>query len=336
MQKIKKVISGLIVCIIIGILAYYLGKLVPIVGGPVFAIIIGIIIGNTLSLPEKYIEGIKFTSKKILQWAIIVLGGSLGLNEVFRTGVDSLGVMLGTMSIAFISAFFINKKFKIGFNMTALISSGTAVCGGSAIAAVGPAIGADDSEIAYSVSVIFLFNVLAALIFPILGHLMQMPDLQFGLWAGTAVNDTSSVVAAAFSYSDVAGNYAVIVKLTRTLMIIPIAFAFAFIASRRGKSNISDGEIADNEHRGSLWQNFPIFILGFLAMSLVNTVGLFPPYVAEFFSFMGKFMITVAMAAIGLNTNFRKIIKSGIKPILMGFILWVILGIASLIMINWG
>ncbi len=327
----KNIFFGIFICVIFGIIAKFLGSLVPIVGGPVFGIIIGIIIGNFFKLPSSANKGVKFTSKKILQWAIIILGGSLSFNEVFSTGLNSLGLMVITLSITFISAILINKKLKIGFNLSSLIASGTAICGGSAIAAVGPAINADDSEIAYSISVIFLFNVIAALIFPFLGHFMQMNYYDFGLWAGTAVNDTSSVVAAAFSYNDISGNYAVIVKLTRTLFIIPVAFIFAIITSRRQKNqNIAE----DTSKNNKLWKNFPFFILGFLAMSILNTIGVFNADFTSFFAAAGKFMITVAMVAIGLNTNFQKIRESGAKPILMGFLLWTILSISSLILIN--
>lgn len=333
MQSLSKILFGLIICVAIGVVAHFLGGLVPIVGGPVFAIIMGIIIGLIMKMPDSARPGIKFTSKKILQWAIIALGGSLGLQEVYKTGSESLGIMLITMSVAFIASYLINKKFKIGFNLATLITCGTSICGGSAIAAIGPAINADDSEMAYSISVIFFFNVLAALIFPALGHFFQLPQLEFGLWAGTAVNDTSSVVAAAFSYGDVAGNYAVIVKLTRTLLIIPLAFIFAFVASKRSgrDSHIeADGSI----QKVSVMANFPIFILGFLGMSLLNTMGLFTPEGVKFFSHTGKFMITIAMATIGLNTNIKEVRNSGIKPILLGLLLWIILSVTSMIQIK--
>lgn len=331
----KNILLGVAICVILGLFAKFLGTLLPIVGGPVFGIIIGIIIGNLFALPDKANEGIKFTSKKILQWAIIILGGSLSFNEVFTTGVSSIGLMLITISITFLSAFLINKKFKIGFNLTSLISSGTAICGGSAIAAVGPAINADDSEIAYSISVIFLFNVIAALIFPALGHFMQMNFNDFGLWSGTAINDTSSVVAAAFSYSDISGNYAVIVKLTRTLFIVPIAFMFAVLVSYKQRKNNNINENNENPKKSNLLKNFPYFILGFLAMSILNTIDVFGANLSNFFATSGKFMIVVAMVAIGLNTNFKKIKESGAKPILMGFFLWTILSISSLLIINY-
>lgn len=324
MKKIKQALPGLILAILTGFSAKICGDYFPIIGGPVFGIIFGLAIGNLFKIPSVTEFGLKFTSKKVLQYAIIILGGSLGLGEVIKTGSESIWVMLSTMFIAFLFAYILGKWLKTGFTATSLIGVGTAVCGGSAIAAVAPAINAEDTDIAYSISVIFLFNVIAALVFPPIGHLLGMTQIQFGLWAGTAVNDTSSVVAAAYSYGDIAGNYAVIVKLTRTLMIIPISLVFALIAASRNKNKI-------NHEKNSLIKSIPWFIIGFLIMSLLNTQGIISTENSYLFSKAGKLLITIAMAAIGFNSDFKKIAKSGFKPIFLGFLLWIIVSISSLI-----
>jgi uncharacterized integral membrane protein (TIGR00698 family) len=213
MKSIKKLFPGIMATIIIALIATELGRLAPIIGGPVFGIIIGILINNTISKPKYLDSGIGFTSKKILQWAIIVLGAGLSFNQVKTTGIESLVVTVFTISTAFISAFVFGKILKVEGNLKTLIGVGTAICGGSAIAAVSPIIEADDKDIAYSISTIFLFNIIAVLIFPPLGHLIGFSDKAFGLWTGTAVNDTSSVVAAGYAFSNKAGEYATIVML---------------------------------------------------------------------------------------------------------------------------
>lgn len=196
LDLIKQNSIGILFTFIIGLAAYWLGTLFPIVGGPVFGILIGIAINNSIGKPKSTERGITFTSKKILQWAIIILGAGLNLSQVWQTGLNSFSVMIFTLAAAFITAYGVGKLLKIPKNLKTLIGVGTAICGGSAIAAISPIIEADDMEIAYSVSTIFLFNIIAVLIFPLLGRLFHFSDNAFGLWAGTAINDTSSVVAA--------------------------------------------------------------------------------------------------------------------------------------------
>jgi len=318
MNWFRKNISGVLLSFVLALVAAWLGNKYPIIGGPVFGIVIGIIINNTIGKPEWSESGIKFTSKKILQWAIIVLGGSLSLTQVWITGRQSLSVMLFTLSAAFISAYGFGKLMHIPFKLTSLIGVGTAICGGSAIAAISPIIEADEKEISYSISTIFFFNILAVLIFPPLGHLLGFSDKAFGLWAGTAVNDTSSVVAAGYAFSSAAGDYATIVKLTRTTMIIPISLIFAIFMWLK-KKKISQSQSTVNYSFKSI---FPWFIIGFIITSLLNTLGIFKGDTIFYLSFLGKFLIVMALTAVGLNTDFKKILQTGLKPLFLGMIVW--------------
>lgn len=313
------ILSGIAICLGISFLALWLGGLMPIIGGPVFSIIIGIAVGNSLTLSDGTKPGIAFCSKKLLQTAIIVMGASLSLVQVWNTGRDSASVMLVSLFTALIGAYLIGRKMGVSRNLTSLIGVGTAICGGSAIAAIAPIISADDDEIAFSISTIFLFNVMAVLLFPALGHLMHMTSQGFGLWAGTAINDTSSVVASAYSYSKAAGDYATITKLARTTMIIPIALAFTALARRRsGTTNFQMRSI------------FPWFVIGFLLAALLNTTGLLGAQMQHWAGSAGKFLIVVALAGVGLGANFRKIVKTGSKPILLGMIVWALVAVTSL------
>lgn len=231
MKSTQNLLPGLFFATVLAIAANFLGILVPLVGGPVFGIVLGILISTCFGKPSKTSEGLAFASKKILQWAIVALGGGLSLTQVYQVGRSSLDVMIFTLSAAFITAYGFGKLLKIPLKLTSLIGMGTAICGGSAIAAIAPIIEAEDQEIAYSISTIFLFNIITVLVFPPLGHLLGFSDQAFGLWTGTAVNDTSSVVAAGYAFSNAAGDYATIVKLTRTTMIIPISLILAVIVA---------------------------------------------------------------------------------------------------------
>jgi len=320
---------GILLTLIIGIIATYLGTLLPIIGAPIFAIVIGLIINNSYGKPENTLKGITFTSKKVLQWAIILLGCGLNFNQILKVGMDSLSVMVFTIAAAFSSAYFFGKVMGIPYKLKSLISVGTAICGGSAIAAVSPIIEADELEIAYSISTIFLFNIIAVLIFPPLGHLLGLSDKAFGLWAGTAINDTSSVVAAGYSFSNAAGAYATIVKLTRTTMIIPICLIFSVVTLVEKKKEA----YKNNNLNFSFKKIFPWFILYFLIASMLNTLGLFPPKLVHYILNLSKFMITAALSAIGLSADFRKMLKSGVKPIILGLIVWFSVAVTALILI---
>ena len=327
MNWIKQNLSGILLALILALIASKLGDLLPIVGGPVFGIVLGIIINNTLGKPKAASPGITFTSKKVLQWAIIVLGAGLSLNQVLKTGLSSFSVMVFTLSVAFLTAYGVGKLLGIPYKLKTLIGVGTAICGGSAIAAVSPIIEADDMEISYSISTIFLFNIIAVLIFPPLGHLLGFSDKAFGLWAGTAINDTSSVVAAGYAFSNIAGSYATIVKLTRTTMIIPISIIFALITAYKKKKEAK----GNTNINYSFKKIFPWFIIGFLIASLLNTIGLFKGDSIIYINATGKFMIVMALSAIGLNTNFKAMIKNGMKPMLLGFIVWFSVAVTSIL-----
>ncbi|MDF2522651.1 MAG: putative rane protein [Clostridiales bacterium] len=327
MKSIKTLYPGLLFALAVAIVATFLGKLMPIIGGPVFGIVLGILIGNLLGKPQSAAKGLGFASKKILQWAIIALGGGLSLTQVYKVGISSFSVMIFTISAAFITAYGFGKLMNIPLKLTSLIGMGTAICGGSAIAAISPIIEAEDKDIAYSISTIFMFNVIAVLIFPPLGHLLGFSDNAFGLWAGTAVNDTSSVVAAGYAYSNAAGAYATIVKLTRTTMIIPISLIFAaVVAIKKKREAAKNGEV-----NYSFKKIFPWFILWFLVASLLNTLGIISGQMSVFFTEIGKFMIVIALSAIGLNSDFKKMLETGFKPMLLGLIVWVSVTVVSII-----
>lgn len=327
MITLKKCTPGLALVIIISIISTLLGSYLPLIGGPVFGLLIGIIINNTVGKPKNTLTGVQFSSKKILQWSIIVIGCNLSLSSVWSTGIESLAVLLSSLLAAFLAAYFFGKLLKIPSNLKILIGVGTAICGGSAIAATSPIIEAEETEIAYSISTIFMFNIAAVLLFPWIGHWIGLSDTGFGLWAGTAINDTSSVVAAGYMYSNAAGDYATIVKLVRTTFIIPITFCLAMLIARKKKQQ---QKLEEHAVPYNALKVFPWFIVWFLIASLLNTIGLFGDGFLAFTGYASKFMIVMALTAIGLSANFRSMLKTGFRPILFGLIVWFFVAVVSL------
>lgn len=336
MDFIKKNWMGLALCLTIAIPSWLLGKMFPLIGGPVIAIIIGMIITLLIKNKSKFDSGIKFTSKKILQYAVVLLGFGLNLSVVFATGKQSLPIIISTITTSLIIAFVLHKVMHIPSKISTLVGVGSSICGGSAIAATAPVIDADDEEVAQAISVIFFFNVLAAILFPAFGAWLGFSHTSgdaFGVFAGTAINDTSSVTAAASTWDNMYNlgsatlDKAVTVKLTRTLAIIPITLILAFIRTKTAKN--TDGKKVDFK------KIFPFFIIFFILASLITTICTGFGVPASIFAplkELSKFFIILAMTAIGLNTNIVKLVKSGGKPIIMGFCCWVGITAVSLIL----
>lgn len=338
MNFIKKNYKGFLLCLLIAIPSQVLGKLFPVVGGAVIAIIAGMIIALIIKDKTQFADGIKFTSKKILQYAVVLLGFGMNLNAVLKTGAESLPIILSTISASLIIAFVLHKTMKIESKVSTLVGVGSSICGGSAIAATAPVIDADDEQVAQSISVIFFFNVLAAILFPYLGQLLGFSTADgnaFGIFAGTAINDTSSVTAASstwdtmFNLGSQTLDKATIVKLTRTLAIIPITLILAFIRAKKAKKSNTESKKLDFK------KIFPFFIIFFLGASIITTVATTYGVPESFFTplkDLSKFLIVLAMAAIGLNTDIVKLIKTGGKPIIMGLCCWIGITAVSLIM----
>lgn len=336
MEWIKKNTPGILLCLAIAIPSWFIGTAFPIIGGAVIAILAGMVL--TLIIKNKGVldSGIKFTSKKVLQWAVILLGFGMDLNVVLETGKQSLPIIICTIGISLIMAFLINKFIKMPAKVATLIGVGSSICGGSAIAATAPVIDADEEDVAQSISVIFLFNVLAALLFPSFGQLIGFDTTSgeaFGIFAGTAVNDMSSVTATAstwdgmFNLGTATLDKAVTVKMTRTLAIIPITLVLAFARAKKQKSN--------NAGKINIKKIFPFFILFFIGASIITTIAVSCGVSADLFDplkTLSKFLIVMAMAAIGMNTNIVKLVKSGAKPIFLGFCCWVSITGVSLLL----
>ena len=319
---VKKYLPGVLLSFGIAAVSIFLGGLLPLIGSSVLAIVFGIVLNNSMKLPAAFQEGLSYSGKKLLQYSIIFLGFSMSIGQVSETGISSLRISLITILIAFLAAYLAGRFFKMNRVLTILIGFGTAICGGSAIAAASPILEADEEEIALSISTIFFFNILAVFIFPFLGHLLQMSDAFFGTWAGTAINDTSSVVAAGYTYSPSAGDLATIVKLSRALMIVPACLIFA--AYRYIKSKQS-------AQKTNLKQIFPWFIAWFVLASLISSLGFLPAAVIPYTKFISQWLMAMALAAIGAKVSFKQFKQAGAAPLLTGAFAWFCVAVSSLI-----
>lgn len=321
-KKTGKLVPGFAAALIIAAISKLIESILPIhlIGASVIALFIGMIINHFWKPNDTFSAGLKFTSKKILKFAIILLGASLNIKIVLEVGKMSLCVMAFTLFTCFGVGYFVGRALKINWKLSNLISAGTGICGGSAIAAIAPVIDADDSDIAYAMSATFLFDMAMIVLFPIMGQAMGLSDMAYGLWAGTAVNDTSSVVAAGYAFSEAAGDFATMVKLTRTLSIIPTVIAFALINARIKRKEAGAGGAAVKAKLG-LTKIIPWFILGFIALAVINSFGVIPQAVSSGMKDVSKFLMVSALAAIGLNTSFKDMKKSGFAPMLHGFII---------------
>lgn len=305
-------------CVAVALIATFVGDRLPIVGAPVCAIVFGVAIAAWRSIPAVS-PGAAFASKLVLQWSIVLLGAQLSLTEIARGGTSAVPVMLGTFVIVLALAYVTGKVLGLDRDLRRLLAIGTAICGGSAIAALASVIDVDRSDVAYALGVVFFFNVVAVLTFPFLGHVLMLSQNAFGLWAGTAINDTSSVVAAAFAYGAAAGSAAVVVKLTRTLLIVPMVVFYAW----KG--------IAEQKSRRVDWRSvMPWFILWFLAAAALNSFGIIPASAHAPLQRVALFTITVALAGVGLSANLERIKSAGLRPLVLGAILWIAIAASSL------
>jgi len=335
MEMIKKNMKGIAVCFIIAVPSWLAGQRFPVIGGAVIAILAGMVIAMFWENKGGAEAGIKWTSKFILQTAVVLLGFGMNLGVIAATGKESLPIIICTISTSLIVAWIMHRVMKIPGNISTLVGVGSSICGGSAIAATAPVINADDDEIAQAISVIFFFNVLAAIFFPMFGHAIGFSTSSghaFGIFAGTAINDTSSVTAAAATWDSMwklgsaTLDKAVTVKLTRTLAIIPITLVLAAVTAKKEES-------ASNNF--SFRRAFPMFILYFIIAAIITTICMHAGVSANVFTplkQLSKFFIVMAMAAIGLNSNMVKLIKSGGKPILLGACCWAGITAVSLLM----
>lgn len=321
--KWKNRFSGIILVVVIAVVSHYLGSLFPLIGSILFAILFGLLIRNIWGVSIKYESGLKFIVSKLLKVAVVLLGVGLNLNAIVKIGQQSLWIVITSVILGIGLTYWFGRLLKLDRTLTLMIGIGTSICGATAISCVKGILEAKDDETAYAISTIVFFNLLAFFVYPIVGHIFNFDPVAFGIWAGTAVHDTSSAVAVGFAYSSEAGNVATTVKLARTLFLLPLILILPFLMGGQPKGNVKQ----------SLKHAFPWFIVWFLLMSVLNSFGLFPTWVQSVSSNLAKFMIVMVMAAVGLQVNIKGFVKLGFKPFLTGLFAATAVSIISLMMI---
>lgn len=309
-------ITGIAICFAVAGLSVLVESLIPgeLLGASIIALFLGTII-NTFFHPTWIKPALKFASKKILKIAIILLGASLSVNTIMSVGKKTFLVMIFTFAVCFGGGYFIRKLFGLNWKLSNLISAGTGICGGSAVAAIAPVIDADDKDVAFAMSSTFLFDMVMIALYPLMGKALGMSDIAYGIWAGTSVNDTASVVASGYAFSEIAGDFATMVKLTRTIAIIPTVLVFAYIGTRMKQKEF---KAKNNGQKVNLVKIIPWFIGGFLLLAVLNSVGFIPAAASGIFKGTSKFLMVTALAAIGLGTSITDFKKAGLKPMFYG------------------
>ncbi|HLR34301.1 MAG TPA: putative sulfate exporter family transporter [Tissierellales bacterium] len=335
----NKRLQAIIVCVLIAILATYLAGLQNVIGGPMIGLLIGMLIVNVIPRwDDEFRAGTSFVGKKFLNLGIILAGATLNFNEVIGYGAKALPLIIFNICLSFAVARLIGKKLEVTNNTSTLVGGGTSICGGTAIATISSIIEAKEKEIAYAMTAIFLFDVLGAILYPYLAGAINLTANQFGILAGTAINDTSSVAAAEATYNLLHGadfNTAITVKLARTTMLIPLALIITTIKVRK-KSKENVNGVEEKSIGRTVLDVFPWFILTFLIMAILNTFNVFSiiPGADKFFSKSYKFLITAALAGVGFKIQFKDLFTEGVKPMILGGCTWVSLFISSMLFIH--
>lgn len=337
-------IPGLALAGVVALLGWSAHYLVPAalkdaISPVLFIVLLGVAVSNLLILPLRYLPGIRFTMRQLLRFGIVLMGARLALNEVAHVGVQSLLLIVALILIAVAVAMAIGRMLKIPQKLAVMIAVGTAVCGGSAIAAIAPVIKARDEEFSFAVSVNTLMGMLAVLSFPLIGHLFGWNDQFFGMWAGTAVNDTAQVLATAYAYSPAAGDTATIIKLVRNSLMVFVVVAaglFYIHLDKEGKATAKDIPF-----KKRLKESVPGFVFGFLLLALLNSAGLFTGLstltgfdVPALLAHLTNDVVFVSLAGVGLGTSIANFRRVGMRPVVVALMTFVITAIASALLIR--
>ena len=299
------------------------GSLPPAFGEILVAVLLGIAVANVVTIPSTAMPGIRFAVQRVLRGGIILLGARLSLDAVLAIGAGVLGLVLVSMTVAFTVALLVGRALRLPRRLALLIGVGTAVCGNSAIVATAPVVRAEEREVSFAIATITLFGTLAVFAFPLIGRALGLGDVTFGVWSGVAVNDTSQVVAASAAFSPAARDIATVVKLVRNALMAPLIVLIAWWWQRE-----TDAASANVERgiRGAV----PLFVLGFLALALLRSIGAIPPELAAIIDEVARAFILVALAVVGLNTRLVDLRAVGLTPFFAGLATALVLAAMSL------
>lgn len=326
MNRVRTLAPGLVLAALLATVATPLGKALPMIGAPVLALGAGAAAGMVLRrrdvTGETFGPGLDVARQRLLGVAIVLLGLGLPLGSVMAVGRETAVVLLGTLLVGGVAAFFVGRMLAVDKESATLIAVGTTICGASAIAAATAVLRPDKQRVAYALGTIFIFNVTAVLVYPPLGRALGLSQEAFGLWAGTAINDTSSVLAAGVIFGAGAAQFAVIVKMVRSLAIIPLC-----IGLHVGRRHIID---ETGTPQTSLLKAVPLFVILFLAASVVAGLDILPTGLTAPLATTSSWLIAAVLAAIGTSLSLARLRSAGVRPLILGGTLGLILGTTSL------
>lgn len=327
LSKTRSILPGLLLILVLSGFTYFLHARpgMEMVSISAIAIALGIALGNTVKLPSLFQPGIKFSSKKLLKLAIIILGFKLNFNDAIKIGNLGVGITFVTITSTFIFTYWLGKKLGLNTRLIKLIAAGTSICGTSAVVATNAVIHASDEDTAYSVTTVTIFSTIAMLLYPLMGAILHLSPTEFGFWCGFSIQQTAHVIAAAFHYGTASGDLATISKLSRVIYLVPVVILLGSLSNSNRSS-----------HQQSLFSKItvPWFVLLFLAMSLANTYLPVVPGLKQTLVQIDSFLFVVAMAAMGVETKFKAIATTGLKPLYLAGLSWIFISITSLILIK--
>jgi uncharacterized integral membrane protein (TIGR00698 family) len=305
-------------------IAFLIGTLAPAIGPAVAALICGVAIRSVVG-DRATTAFMAPAGRLLLQFSIVALGMSIGIADVLTVSRDSLPIMLTTVFGGLFVILLLGRQMGVDRQMSRLLAVGTSICGASAIAATAPIVGASSPLITSAICIIFIYNGIAALLFPLIGHAIGLAGTTFAVWAGTAVNDTSSVIAASVAFGPAVVAQAATVKLSRTLMIIPVTIVMSLLVVRDAKTGRSIQ---------TLRRAIPWFAVAFLGAAMLNGSGLVPSSVADVFARFATLGSVLALSAVGLSTDLRQLAVVGPKAILLAGLGWFAIAGTSLILLR--
>jgi uncharacterized integral membrane protein (TIGR00698 family) len=333
LTRITRLLPGLGLAVAIALVSRVAaGALPAVIAEVLIAVLLGILIANLLPLPAAVTPGVRFAVGRVLRFGIILLGARLSLAAVLENGLLGLAIVVIGIALALGLALWLGTVLRVPKRMALLIGVGTAICGNSAIIATAPVLDAEEREVSFAVATITLFGTLAVFAYPLIGRALGLSEDVFGLWAGAAVNDTAQVVATAAAYGPQALDVATVVKLTRNALMAVVIVGIGVYAVRSGLRR-SEGD------RVGWWSSVekavPLFVIGFLAMAALNSLGLLNAPVLgvplrDSFDQAARLLILVALAAVGLQTRLAALRSVGPRPLYLGLAVSLVLATSSL------
>jgi uncharacterized integral membrane protein (TIGR00698 family) len=291
----------------------------------ILAILLGILFHNLVGTPAAAKGGVVFSLRRILRLAIILLGLQLTASQVVAVGGTGIAIIVATLAATFLLTKAMGRMLGVERRLAELIAAGTSVCGASAVIATNTVTRGSDEDVAYAVACVTVFGTLSMFLYPTLGTLLRLDMHHYGLWAGSSIHEIAQVVAAAFQHGREAGEFGTIAKLSRVMLLAPLVITLGVVAARGGRRG-TDGRVDGKAP-------MPWFVLGFIAMIGINSVNVIPAEATHAVTPVTTFLLTMALAAMGLETDIRKLKAKGVRPLALGALSWLFISVFSLALI---